>query len=82
MQFLMQSLQKIHNHCIIYMSLPPLFPCQTSFHFVTDVFVYAVLALVQKGKNAQSPCIDKVIILLGRCDTAEVGGLSVFRSEN
>lgn len=50
------------------------FCCQTSFEFVINAFVYAVLAFVQKGNHAQSPCTETVIVLLGCCHTAEVGG--------
>lgn len=33
-----------------------------------------MLAFVQKGNHAQSACTETVIVLLGRCDTVEVGG--------
>lgn len=30
--------------------------------------------LCRKGNHAQSPCAETLIVVLGRCDTAEVGG--------
>lgn len=49
-------------------------PPAVLFEFVINVFVCAALAFVQKGNNAQSQCTETLIVLLGRCDTAEVGG--------
>lgn len=58
------------------MCLPPPFCCQTYFEFVIKAAVCAcaVLPFVQKGNRAQSPCTGTVIVLLGCCDTEEVGG--------
>ena len=35
---------------------------------------------MQKGSHAQSPCAETLIVLLGRCDRAEVGGDFFLRS--
>lgn len=45
------------------------------FESVINGFVYAVLAFVQRGNHAQSQCTETVIVLLGHCDTAGVGGV-------
>lgn len=42
--------------------------------FVIDVFVCAALQYVQKGNNLQSRSTETLIVLLGCCNTAEVGG--------
>lgn len=44
------------------------------------MFVYAVLALVQKGNTTQSPCSEIVIILSGCCDRAGGGWRLLHRA--
>lgn len=60
------------------MSAPALFCCQTPLDFVISVFVCALLAVVQKGNHAQSPCTQTVIVVLGYCNTVEAGGVFFF----
>lgn len=57
------------------------FAVRPAFESVINEFVYAVLAFVQRGNHAQSLRTKTVIVLLGHCDTAGVGGV-FFSSES
>lgn len=37
---------------------------------------------MQRGSCARSPCTETVIVLLGHCDRAEVGGGSAVKAEH
>lgn len=61
----------LHYSCVSSSSLSLSDPL---LEFVIDVFVCAALQYVQKGNNLQSSSTETLIVLLGCCNTAEVGG--------